>query len=122
MRTKKKVAALFLLTLFISWQVEAVFHFFLIPHVVCEHGKVVHHRHSDEHDRDSEDEDNPNHECCRFLALLTSAETQTSEDQSPSKVFLALEDKSHFFYNKIEIFYVDELFRLSPSNSPPDLT
>ncbi|MCP4675104.1 MAG: hypothetical protein GY854_06285 [Deltaproteobacteria bacterium] len=120
MRQKKQLVPLLLMAFFIAWQTDTVFHLLLVPHMVCEHGKIV------DADPDSgrplhdpQNEDNPNHAGCRFLSLLTSAETRVSNDLPLNAVFSVHENKTFIVYNDIAALHGEELFRLSPSNSPP---
>ena len=123
MRLNRQITPSLLLAFFFSWQIETLLHLLLVPHTVCEHGKVV--------DADPEsgdplhhpgDEDNPNHKGCRVLALLTSAETRTGEEPPLNALFAAFENELCLFDTNIEILHGEELFRLSPSNSPPSIS
>jgi hypothetical protein len=112
-----------LLALFLFWQTELVLHLSLIPHTICEHGKIVD---ADpvsglpQHEKG--DKNNPNHESCRFLAMLTSAKTRTTDYSNLSKVVGTPQSKAFVYFNDITIYYKEELFRLSPSNSPPNFS
>ncbi len=120
MRQKKQVVPLLLLAFFFTWQTDIVLHLLLTPHTVCEHGKIVDaDPESGRPVHDPQDENNPNHKGCRVLALLTSAEIRASDAPLSSAVIGALENKIYIYRNESEAVQREELFRLSPSNSPP---
>ena len=118
---QKKQLVLLLLTIFVAWHTETVVHLLVVPHMVCEHGKIV--------DADPEsgrplhaprDEDNPDHEGCRFLLLLTSAEAQVSNDPPLETTFDVRVNKNIIVLTDTAVLQGEDLFRLSPSNSPPN--
>ncbi len=120
MRLKKQTATLLLLALFAAWQVDAVVHLLLTPHVICEHGKVVDaHSESDQPHHDSHDEGDDNHKGCAYLALMTVAETWVGPGAPIIVEKEAREIKTVIPYREFVMRHGPELFRLSPSNSPP---
>ncbi len=120
MRRKKQLVPLLLLAFFIVWQTDTVFHLVLVPHMVCKHGKIVDADPEPGHPlHDPHEEDNPNHEDCRILTLLTSAETRTRDYPQLSAVLGTFENKTYVSIIDIEVLRGEDLFRISPSNSPP---
>ena len=120
MRQKKRIMPLMLLALFLAWQTHTVLHLVLTPHVVCEHGKVVDvDPHSEQPHHDPENKDDDNHEGCRVLALLTSAKTCPNQDSSSIVVIKSFENSPYVIFGEIVISYGEDLYFLSPSNSPP---
>ena len=120
LRQKKKIVPMLLLALFFAWQIDALLHLLLTPHTVCEHGKIVDADPKSGHPRrDSQNKDNPNHKGCRVLMLLTSAQTQVSNDAPPGTLVDAHENKTFIIQNGPVFLHAEELFQLSPSNSPP---
>jgi len=126
MREKKNLLSLILLALIVAWQVNAIFHFLLIPHAIDEYGHVVHvhpesshssDEHQQPHDHDH-NHDGHNNEC-RILALLVSPRTDVSDSSALFTQFNIIETTTFVPSTETDALHESDLFELSPSNSPP---
>ncbi|MCP4676302.1 MAG: hypothetical protein GY854_12480 [Deltaproteobacteria bacterium] len=123
MRNKRQTATLALLAFFCVWQTSTVLHFLITPHEVCEHGKVVDGEvEGEDHESDSHDDEDSDHEDCFFLTFLTSPRTLASDDASIETVADAVQDELTIPYNAIVLLHGEEVYSLSPSNSPPAIS
>ncbi|MCP4602473.1 MAG: hypothetical protein GY847_18485 [Proteobacteria bacterium] len=123
MRQKRHIAALSVLAFFLAWQTGSVLHLLFTPHAVCEHGKIVDSdAESGEPKSDSHDEEDADHENCLFLTFMTSARTMVSDYESFEVVADVLENEISVPLSKVAVLCGEELFYLSPSNSPPAIS
>lgn len=114
--------------IFALWQLGALIHFATVTHTLCPHGQVVdasghdhgHHHGAGDGDHHGGDGDHQHHghDDCQVVSALTSARTLMSD--SPDLEFLQLESGSTeqpAVHEKLQTRL--EIYRLSPSNSPP---
>ncbi len=123
MRKRRQTATLALLAFFCVWQTSTVLHLLIIPHTVCEHGKIVDaDLGSGEQESDSHDDEDSDHEDCFLLTFLTTAQTLVNDDTSIETVADAIQDELSTPYDTIALLDGEDLFYLSPSNSPPAIS
>ena len=122
---RTRTTAILLLTIFVTWQSNAFVHLLLVPHTVCEHGKVVDARQHTGHAATGEpgrqrEKHGQNHNDCDSLTAITCARTLVSANQqipfeSGAPLWLAeLTPPADAPRDNAELFH------LSPSNSPPE--
>lgn len=119
----RKRIAWTLLGLFLAWQASALLHVALVSHAVGPHGHAVHHEDdADHHDHEHQStpcdrEDSPFCDC-QWIHFLTSASTLVGDGSPPT---LAAEASEITASPLAWLFRPTgrEIFRISPSNSPP---
>jgi len=113
-----RIASQVLLAAFALWQVGALVHLTHDTHVILADGSVADvDDHTGERHRESEG-CAPRDGCCPVLSQLTTANTMASQDVIAVLVDLAESARAEFRYEDVVPSQID-LFRLSPSNSPP---
>lgn len=122
MGMKKQYIPLLLLTLFVLWQVDSLVHLLVIPHAVCEHGKVVDSESGSEHSEHNHGKKRSNHRGCGVLSALTSAETRVSDPPCPISMARVVKTDAAFVFVKPIPWRKGEIFEMSPSHSPPSFS
>ncbi len=116
----KKTVALLTLSSCLLWQAAAVTHFCLVPHgaghLDCDsHGETG--VDPDEHQgRDSGHEQSDGE--CAFLAALTTARAEPVSTRDPAPALLPTPETRLYRFTE-NLPNSRELYRLSPSSSPP---
>ena len=120
MEGSRKTLALLTLSSCLLWQAAAVAHFCLVPHDVGPLGCNGHDRTGtspDEHDGSGSDHQQSSSECA-FLAGLTNARAELFSTQYLTPAFLLMAGAAHYRLAE-NLPNSRELYRLSPSSSPP---
>lgn len=118
MERKRRLAAHVMLAAFLSWQLSAVMHLLLATHVIQPDGSVA--------DIDPESGEpvperggpNPLDDGCPYLYQITVSSALTSESVSAVSAVAVVEPVP--LPREVDrVDRGDEIYRLSPSNSPP---
>jgi hypothetical protein len=128
LRQHIRKTALFMMGVVCLWQVGALVHLSTVSHEVCVHGKIVDDQHGNsgaQHGKTSENSNapgaphgHPNHDNCRQLSSLTTANTSphigyilptTVVSVSLQAIFTVVESTYH----------PRALYMIAPSQSPP---
>lgn len=114
---KQKVSVWIVLALLLAWQVGAVTHFWNSPHHLgAPHIVSCDARESGCEPRESDGD--PPHGECHFLTLLTAQKTDLSAPIAVSLLFQVDDNPVGALTDLLERDQT-ELYRLSPSHSPP---
>lgn len=115
-RTRCSVALFFL---FVLSQTGALIHSLGAHHQINAHGQIVDvHGDQESHHRPSDSSHDSHQEECKFIAAITNGKKLNSTVESPVFVQQLL-TISHHWNNYQHTIRTEDIYRLSPSNSPP---
>ncbi|MFO8071468.1 MAG: hypothetical protein R6V85_06295 [Polyangia bacterium] len=118
MNKKRRLAAHVMLAAFLSWQLSAVMHLLLVTHVIQPDGSVAD---IDPETGESVPEQggpNPLDDGCPYLYQITVSSALSSESVS-AVVSIAVVEHVPLSREARRVDPGEEIYRLSPSNSPP---